>query len=42
MLRTSSNSGHGAGTPLSETLAQQVDRLAFLFNELGIRYRPVD
>ncbi len=40
LLRTSSNSGHGAGTGLSERIEQAVDVFAFLFNQLGIDYRP--
>jgi prolyl oligopeptidase len=39
LLRTSSNSGHGAGTALSERIEQQVDVFAFLFDRLGIKYR---
>lgn len=39
LLRTSSNSGHGAGTALSERIEQTVDVFAFLFNQLGIEYR---
>ncbi len=31
LLRTSSNSGHGIGTALSERIAEQADVLAFLF-----------
>jgi prolyl oligopeptidase len=34
-------SGHGAGTSLSATLAQQADVNAFLFQQLGVEYRPV-
>jgi prolyl oligopeptidase len=41
LLRTSGETGHGSGTPLSETISQQVDRLAFLFNSLGMEYKPV-
>lgn len=41
LLRTSGNTGHGAGTPLSETISQQVDRLAFMFNSLGMQYKTV-
>jgi len=37
LLRTSSNSGHGIGTALSEYLAQSADVLAFLFDQLGVR-----
>lgn len=39
LLRTSSDSGHGAGTALSERIEQQVDVFAFLFDRLGIQYR---
>ncbi len=38
LLRTSGNTGHGSGTPLSETMSQEVDRLVFLFNALGMEY----
>ncbi|MBZ5579177.1 MAG: prolyl oligopeptidase family serine peptidase [Acidobacteriia bacterium] len=37
LLVTSSTSGHGIGTALSERVAQQVDVEAFLFAEWGIR-----
>jgi len=37
LLRTSSNSGHGIGTALSEYLAQEVDVLGFLFDQLGVK-----
>lgn len=37
LLRTSSTSGHGIGTALSEALAEQADVLAFLFDQWGIR-----
>ena len=39
LLRTSSNSGHGAGTGLSERIEQTVDVFAFLFDQLGVEYR---
>ncbi len=38
-LRTSGNTGHGAGTPLNESIAEEVDRLAFMFDSLGIEYK---
>lgn len=38
LLRTSGNTGHGSGTPLNESISQQVDRLLFLFNSLEIEY----
>ncbi len=37
LLRTSSSSGHGHGTALTEYLAQQADVLAFVFDQLGVR-----
>ena len=39
LLRTSSNSGHGIGTTLSEYLAEQADVQAFLFDQLGVPAR---
>ena len=39
LLRTSGNTGHGSGTPLSETISQQVDRLVFLFENLEMQYK---
>jgi prolyl oligopeptidase len=35
-LRTSSSTGHGGGTPLSERIEQTVDVFAFLFNQLRV------
>jgi prolyl oligopeptidase len=37
LLRTSSNTGHGFGTALSERIAQDADVFAFLFEELGVK-----
>ena len=39
LLRASSTSGHGIGTAFSEAIAQQTDVFAFLFDQLGVRYR---
>jgi prolyl oligopeptidase len=36
LLRTSSSTGHGLGTPLDEGIAQQTDVFAFLFEQLGV------
>lgn len=36
LLRTSANTGHGGGTPLSARVEQTVDAYAFLFEQLGI------
>jgi prolyl oligopeptidase len=41
LLRTN-NMGHGMGTPLAESIEEEVDVYAFLFNELGMKYRPVN
>jgi prolyl oligopeptidase len=39
LLRTSSDSGHGLDTPLSERISQNVDVFAFLFDRLAVDYR---
>jgi len=36
-LRTSSGSGHGIGTALSERIEQDADVFAFLFDQLGMK-----
>ena len=36
LLRTSSNSGHGGDTALSEKIEQTVDIYSFLFQQLGV------
>lgn len=41
LLRTSSETGHGGGTPLSEQVKEIVNQYAFLFHQLGMAYRPV-
>jgi prolyl oligopeptidase len=40
LLRTSANTGHGIGSPLSEVIAHQVDVDAFLFDQLGMSFQP--
>ena len=40
LLRTSSMTGHGLATPLSEQIDKSVHYHAFLLNELGLRYQP--
>jgi prolyl oligopeptidase len=37
LLRTSSSSGHGIGTALSEQIAEDADVFAFLFEQLGVK-----
>jgi prolyl oligopeptidase len=39
LLRTSSTTGHGIGTALSEEIAQEADIFAFLFDQLGVKYK---
>ena len=41
VLLRSNAMGHGMGTPLGEAIAERVDVYAFLFHELGVKYRPV-
>lgn len=36
LLRTSANTGHGAGTPLAARIEQTVDAYAFLLTQLGV------
>ena len=40
LLRTSSSSGHGIGSALSEQIDEQADVYTFLFDQLGVRYKP--
>ena len=40
LLRTSGSTGHGIFSPLKERIAQSADTFAFLFDELGVSYRP--
>ena len=42
LLRTSSGTGHGIGTPTSEKINENVAMYTFLFNELGVSYKPVN
>jgi len=37
LLRTSSTTGHGIGTALSEQIAQDADVFAFFFDQLGVK-----
>jgi prolyl oligopeptidase len=39
LLRTSGNTGHGGGTPLSARVEELTDIYAFLFSELGVTGR---
>ena len=40
LLRTSSETGHGLATPLSEQIEESVHYQAFLLSELGLKYSP--
>ncbi|HEX2839419.1 MAG TPA: prolyl oligopeptidase family serine peptidase [Phycisphaerales bacterium] len=39
LLRTSANTGHGAGTPLNARIEQTVDVAAWLCQQLGVQYK---
>ncbi len=39
LLRTSANTGHGAGTPLNARIEQTVDVTAWLCDKLGVSYK---
>jgi prolyl oligopeptidase len=41
ILLRAAGGGHGGGTPLSDRIEEEVDVYSFLFNELGMKYRPV-
>ncbi len=40
LLRTTSNAGHGLGTSLDERVEEEADMYSFIFEELGMKYRP--
>jgi prolyl oligopeptidase len=40
-LLRAAGGGHGSGTPLSDRIEEEVDVYSFLFNELGVKYRPM-
>lgn len=42
MLRTSSSTGHGAGTALSARVTQDADVWSFVFDQLGIKYERIN
>ncbi len=39
LLRTSSDTGHGMGTPLAEQINQAVDVYAFLFDQWDVKFK---
>ncbi len=39
LLRTSQDTGHGAGTPLAAEIEEGTDSVAFVLHELGVAYR---
>ncbi|MBY0309145.1 MAG: prolyl oligopeptidase family serine peptidase [Phycisphaerales bacterium] len=41
LLRTSANSGHGIGSSLSQRVEEYTDIYAWLFDQLGVEYKPV-
>jgi len=42
LLRTSGDTGHGAGTPMTERIAQTADGHSFLMHQLKVDYKPVE
>ncbi len=40
MLRTSGDTGHGSGTPMTERIAQTADAAAFVMAQLGVEWQP--
>jgi prolyl oligopeptidase len=40
LLRTTSNAGHGSSTPLKERVEESAHVYAFIFDNLGVDYRP--
>jgi prolyl oligopeptidase len=40
LLATTSEAGHGIGSPLSVRVGQSADYLAFLFDQLGMKWTP--
>ena len=41
LLRSNSNAGHGGDTPLSEKIEEMADQYAFIFDQLGVEYKPI-
>ncbi|MCM1150843.1 MAG: prolyl oligopeptidase family serine peptidase [Alistipes sp.] len=41
LIRIESNAGHGAGKPTSKRIDEAADMYAFLFQNIGVAYRPV-
>jgi prolyl oligopeptidase len=41
LLRTTASSGHGIDSSLSERVAEQTEVYGFLFDQLGVQYKPV-
>lgn len=42
LLRTTASGGHGFGTALDEQIEERTDVCSFLFDQLGIKYTPVE
>ncbi|RYZ40380.1 MAG: S9 family peptidase, partial [Myxococcaceae bacterium] len=40
LLRANAETGHGSGTPLAARIEEEVDVYSFVFNELGMTYKP--
>jgi prolyl oligopeptidase len=42
LLRISKGAGHGIGSALAERIDQQTDALAFLYDQLGLKWTTAD
>jgi prolyl oligopeptidase len=42
LLRTSSKTGHGIGSPLDERILQTADMYAFIFKTLNLDYHAIE
>ena len=41
LIRIESKAGHGAGKPTSKRIDEEADTYAFLFQNIGVPYKPV-
>ena len=40
LIRIETNAGHGAGKPTTKIIEEQVDKWAFMFYNMGLKYQP--
>jgi prolyl oligopeptidase len=41
LIRVDTNAGHGAGKPMDKMIEEAADRWAFLFQVMGLQYKPI-